>query len=123
MKTFRFRDFPVYKNAIVYYKNILKITKKVEDYSLKDQVKIAGLSIILNIAEGSAVKSDKEFARYLEKSLGSVNEVVACLEVMQEIKVISKNLFIIMLDQSESIAKQLGGFKKALLKQPSVNSQ
>jgi four helix bundle protein len=114
MKTFRFRDFPVYKNAIVYYKNILKIINKVEDYSLKDQIKRAGLSIVLNIAEGSAMKSDKEFARYLEKSLGSVNEVVACLEVMQEIKVISKNLFIIMLDQSESIAKQLGGFKKSL---------
>jgi four helix bundle protein len=115
MKTFRFRDFPVYKNAIVYYKNILKITNKVEDYSLKDQIKRAGLSIILNIAEGSAMKSDKEFARYLEKFLGSINEVVACLEVMKETGIISKNLFLIMLDQSESIAKQLGGFKKSLL--------
>ncbi len=114
MKTFRFRDFPVYKNAIVYYKNILKITNKAEDYSLKDQIKRAGLSIILNIAEGSAMKSDKEFARYLEKSLGSINEVVACFEVMKEIGIISKNLFLIMLDQSESIAKQLGGFKKSL---------
>ena len=48
-------------------KNILKIVSDLSDYSLKDQAKRAALSIILNIAEGSAMKSDKEFARYLEK--------------------------------------------------------
>ena len=98
----------------MYYKNIIKIANKVKDYSFKDQVKRAGLSIILNIAEGSAMRSDKEFARYLEKSLGSTNEVEACLEVMKELEIISRNLFSTMLDQSESIAKQLGGFIKKL---------
>lgn len=114
MKTFRFRDFPVYKSALVYYKNILKIVNDLKDYSLKEQTKRAALSVILNIAEGSAMKSDKEFARYLERSLGSVNEVVACLEVMMEINFINESLFNKMLLQSESVAKQLGGFKKHL---------
>jgi len=114
MKTFRFQDFKVYKSALVFYKNILKIKEKMSDYSLKDQVKRAALSIVLNIAEGSAVKSDKEFACYLEKSLGSVNEVVACLDIMLEMNYISRDLYRTMVTQSENIAKQLGGFKKHL---------
>ncbi|MDD5071621.1 MAG: four helix bundle protein [Patescibacteria group bacterium] len=107
-------DFPVYKASVVYYKNILKIIEKVNDYSLKDQTKRAALSVALNIAEGSAVKSDKEFARYLEKSLGSLNETVACLQIMAEINLISGKIYNIMLEQSENIARQLGGFKKRL---------
>jgi len=86
----------------------------VPDYNLKNQIRRAALSIVLNIAEGSAVKSDKEFARYLEKSLGSVNEVVACFDVMKECGYINKSLFVKMVDQAELIAKQLGGFKKHL---------
>jgi four helix bundle protein len=114
MTTFRFRDFPVYWNGVVFYKNILKVISNLKDYSLRDQTRRAALSVILNIAEGSAMKSDKEFARYLEKSLGSINEVVACLEVMKESGLISRRLFEVMFKQSESIAKQLGGFKKHL---------
>jgi four helix bundle protein len=114
MKTFRFQEFKVYKSSLIFYKNILNIIRNLSDYSLKDQTRRAALSIILNIAEGSAVKSDKEFARYLEKSLGSLNEVVACFDVMKENNCLTNNLYEIMLNQAESIAKQLGGFKKYL---------
>jgi four helix bundle protein len=114
MQTFRFREFKVYKSALIFYQNILKIIAGIPDLYIKDQIRRAALSIILNIAEGSAVKSDKEFARYLEKSLGSVNEVVACLDVMMSIRYINKSLYNTMINQSENIAKQLGGFKKHL---------
>ncbi len=115
MEVFRFFKFPVYKAAVAYYKDIVKITDKINNYNLKDQAKRAALSIVLNIAEGSAVKSDKEFARYLEKSLGSINEVVACLHIMKESEFISDKLYQTMIFQSEIIAKQLGGFRKSLL--------
>jgi four helix bundle protein len=114
MKTFRFLEFKVYKSALIFYRNILKIINKLSDYGLKDQTRRAALSVLLNIAEGSAVKSDKEFARYLEKSLGSINETVACLDIMRDCNYISNSLFLIMINQAELVAKQLGGFKKFL---------
>ncbi|HTW96986.1 MAG TPA: four helix bundle protein [Candidatus Methylomirabilis sp.] len=115
MRTFRFFDFPVYRDAVNFYISLLSILTQLSDFVIKDQAKRAGLSIILNIAEGSAVKSDKEFARYLEKSLGSANEVAACLDVMFRINLISYEVFIEMINKCELISKQLGGFKKSLL--------
>lgn len=115
MKTFRFLDFKVYKESKVFYQNILKSSETLKIYSLKDQIRRASLSIVLNIAEGSARKSDKEFGRFLQLSLGSVNEVVACLDLMKENELISAEDYEGLLNESADIARQLGGFYKKLV--------
>ena len=114
MKTFRFLDFSVYLKAKIVYRRILKVTDQLRDFSLKDQARRAALSIVLNIAEGSAKKSDREFARFLQISLGSVNELYACLDIMKDSKLISECNFKIMEADCEETAKQLGGFCKKL---------
>lgn len=114
MQTFRFLDFPVYKEAKVLYLEIVKLIEKISDFSLRDQIKRAALSIILNIAEGSAKKSDREFAHFLEIAIGSVNEVVACLDVMKERKLLSNEKFLDLSNKFEGVAKQIGGFIKKL---------
>ncbi|MDD5290708.1 MAG: four helix bundle protein [Patescibacteria group bacterium] len=116
MKTFRFFDFPVYEQAKRCYKNILIISIRVQDYSFRDQIKRAALSVILNIAEGSAKKSDKDFAKFLEISVASANEVAACLDIMRDFKKISDKESEVLKEDLESIVKQLGGFIKNLRK-------
>ncbi len=64
MKTFRFFDFKAYKDAKTFHQEILILSKDIKSYSFKDQIERAALSVVLNIAEGSARKSDKEFARF-----------------------------------------------------------
>ena len=90
MRTFRFFDFPVYTQAKGFYKQILVISLRVKDYSFRDQIKRAALSVVLNIAEGSAKKSDKEFAKFLEISIASANEVAACIDLMFDFKRITQ---------------------------------
>ncbi len=114
METFRFLKFKVYIDAKDYFKKILLISERVKNYSFKDQIRRASLSIILNIAEGSAKKSDKEFARFLEISIGSLNEAVACLDIMKELKKIDEKEYKYLIESSEGLAKQLGGFIKKL---------
>jgi len=114
METFRFLQFKVYKDSKEYFKKILIISERVQNYSFKDQIRRAALSIILNIAEGSAKKSDTDFARFLEITIGSLNEVVACVDIMKEMKKISDKEYIEILQESEDLAKQLGGFIKKL---------
>ena len=69
---------------------------------------------MLNIAEGSAKTSDKDFNRYVENALGSANETVAALEVVLNFKIITSSQFDELLMEVESIAKQLGGLSKKL---------
>ena len=114
MKTFRFFDFPVYHQAKRIYKEILEATEDVNDFALKNQIRRAALSIVLNIAEGSAKKSDKEFARFLETSIASANEVVACLDIMIDINLINKEKYQNLFLEMESVVKQLGGFIRKL---------
>ncbi len=83
-------------------------------WELGDQWRRAALSITLNIAEGSAKYSDKDFHRYIENALGSVSECLACVDVAVNQTVISQQRhdeFIVIL---EGIAKQLGGLSKKL---------
>ena len=114
MDTFRFLQFKVYKDAKKYFKIILILSERIKNYSFKDQIRRAALSIILNIAEGSAKKSDIEFARFLEISIGSINEVVACIDIMKELKKVDYNEYNKLMQESAELARQLGGFIKKL---------
>jgi four helix bundle protein len=115
MKTFRFLDFEVYIKAKEFYRSILSTSESLKVYSLKDQIRRAALLIILNIAEGSAKKSDKEFYRFLQVALGSVSEVYACLDIMRDSNFINIEAFKKLTGDCENIAKQLGGFSKKLI--------
>jgi len=46
-----------------------------EKYNLTQQIRRAGLSVKLNIAEGSSRKSESERKRYYEISRGSINRL------------------------------------------------
>ena len=116
MQTFRFLDFKVYKDAKNFYKQVVEITGEFprEHRELADQLRRATLSVCLNIAEGSAKFSDRDFKRYLVNSLGSINECLAGLDIALENGLITITSFQGCRTVAESIAKQLGGMAKKL---------
>jgi four helix bundle protein len=120
MTTFRFLDFQVYKDARTFYWEIVVITKRFprEYWELADQMRRAALSVCLNIAEGSAKRSDKDFNRFLENALGSINEVVAGLDIAFNQRLITLDVFQVHIQTAEEITKQLGGFSKKLKSSP-----
>lgn len=119
MSKFRFFDFKVYQDALLFYREIVLITARFPRpyWELADQMRRSALSVILNIAEGSAKKSDKEFNRYLKNSLGSINECAAGLNVANHEKLILEIQYQKLLSEAENIASQLGGFSKNLSRQ------
>lgn len=116
MNTFRFLEFPVYIASKDFYLSTLSITQPFPKpyWDLGDQLRRAALSISLNIAEGSAKYSDKDFKRYIDNALGSASECVACMDMCQGNKLISKGKYDEAVIKLESIAKQLGGLSKKL---------
>ncbi|MBU0766676.1 four helix bundle protein [Patescibacteria group bacterium] len=117
MSAFRFKQFKVYKDAKEFRRQVSRLVIKLTDkraYDLSAQIRRASLSIVLNIAEGSAKKSDIDFARFLEISSGSVNEVVAGFDVAHDENLISSEDLNLIEDKAREIINQLGGFIKSL---------
>ena len=69
MNTFRFLEFPVYIASKDFYFSTLSLTQQFPRpyWDLGDQLRRAALSISLNIAEGSAKYSDKDFKNKIGK--------------------------------------------------------
>lgn len=116
MKTFRFLDFTVYQDSKKFYKIIISVTEMFNSKhkDLVHQLIRAALSVCLNIAEGSAKKSDKDFNRYIEHSLGSINESVAAIDIAYDNNLITISSYEEIKNLAENIAKQLGGLSKKL---------
>lgn len=119
---FRFRNFPVYREALQFRKEIKEMAKnhfpKEEFYILFPQIVRAADSIVLNIAEGADRGTDLDFARFLNNSLTSLNEVAGCLDLALIDGYIKEDLHENFLKKAEELASQLTAFRKSLLSNP-----
>jgi four helix bundle protein len=127
MKTFRFRDFAIYQDARAFRKLIrtqLQDFPQDEKFRLVDQLYRSSLSIVLNIAEGSAKGTDKDFARFLSMSVASVNEVVAGLDIAMDDGLVTEETMRELESEAERLAKKIGSFIQTLRKsqKPKANS-
>lgn len=82
---FGFYRLDVWKLGMRLVNEIYSITKdkfpSEEKFSLISQVRRASVSVPLNIAEGSIKRTKKDFASFVRIALGSLMEVMTCLEI------------------------------------------
>ena len=64
-----------------------------ERYDLTRQMKRAAYSVPFNIVEGSARDTDKDFAHFLDQSLGSVMELEYCSLLLKDLHFIDSELY------------------------------
>jgi len=117
---FRFLNFPIYKEVKVFNKNIYKLSfsfPRSEQFELASQLRRASSSILLNIAEGSAKKSDAEFNRFILIANGSTTEIVAILDIALDQAYITREQYQVFIENCENISRQLYGFSRRLTKQ------
>lgn len=87
-----------------------------KDFGLRDQIRRAGVSIMLNIAEGFARKSNREFFQFLVIAHGSAAEVQAALYVALDQKYISQEHFENLYKMADETSKTIMGFANYLRK-------
>jgi len=117
--TLSFENFPIYKKAISFTVKIFKILENEnlhKEFSLKDQLKRATLSISNNIAEGSEYGSNKQFIRFLWIAKGSCAEVRSMLFVLHSLEKIDSEIFNTLNDECLEITKEIYHFIKYLEK-------
>ncbi len=105
-----FRDYEVWKRAIQFIKRIYLFTDTLpnkERFNIISQIESAAVSITSNIAEGSARSSEKDFARFIEFSLGSAFETENLLIIAKEVGYIDEAYFISMIEELAIIQKML----------------
>ncbi len=97
MATFRkFEEIQAWQKAREITKKIYFLSNKdnfVKDFSLRDQMKRASVSIMANIAEGPGRRTTTEFANFLNIARGSAIELQSHLYVALDLEYINQNEF------------------------------
>lgn len=114
MKIEKFEDINSWQKAkelsIRTYRNF----SKNRDFSFRDQIQRAVISIMNNIAEGFERSGNKEFKYFLFVAKGSCAEYRSMLYVAHELGYISKKEFDEMRDSALEISRLISGLIKTL---------
>jgi len=93
---------------------IYMVFKKCRDFSFKNQLERASVSIMNNIAEGFERRTNKELTNFLYIAKGSAGEVRSMLDLGLELEYVAKKDFDKMYNLTLEISKLLSGFIKSL---------
>lgn len=110
-----FKDLEVWKEGRTLVKDIYLLTESLpndEKFGLTSQIKRCVISIPANIAEGCAKDSQKDFARYLQISLGSCFELESHLILSQDLKIINIEKTVICLENIQRLQRRISSLLK-----------
>ncbi len=114
MKIDKFEDIIAWQKAGVLTMEIFNMFRNNRDYSFKDQIQRAVISIMNNIAEGFERRTDKEFRNFLYIAKGSCGEVRSMLYVAIKLNYVSAEQFQRFYKLSTEISKMISGLIKTL---------
>lgn len=108
-----FEELNVWKKSRALCKLVYEVTKGdlfAKDYSLKDQVRRAAVSISSNIAEGFERGGNKEFIQFLYIAKGSCAELRSQMYLAMDLGYISEDNFLKIKKETTDIGKMIHGF-------------
>ncbi|MDD8019475.1 MAG: four helix bundle protein [Bacteroidota bacterium] len=111
----KFQDLIVYQKSLTFTKTVRETTfrfPKEELFGLSSQFKRAADSITLNIAEGAGNSSDKEFVRFLDFSIRSAFECLACVDIALANKFVEKDMHDTLYNQINELIAMMYGLQK-----------
>lgn len=113
-KITKLEDIEAWQDARFLAKSIYKITESWKDFSLKDQMRRAAISIMANIAEGYARSGNREFVQFMFISKASASELQSHLYLSLDLSYISQENFKAVYEQLDKVQRKLSSFIKVL---------
>lgn len=114
MKIEKFEDIIAWQKAKELTLKWYEVLHNSRDYSFRDQVLRASVSIMNNIAEGFERRGDKELRKFLFIAKGSSGEVRSMSYLALDLGYINKVQFNNLYSLTFEISKMLSGFIKTL---------
>lgn len=106
----RFEDLEIWQLARELLKLIYDDFRDCKDFTFKNQINAAGLSIMNNIAEGFSRNSDKEFKQFLNISKGSDGEVKSMYYVAEDQKYVTSLTAVDRRDRADLLLSKITNF-------------
>jgi len=106
----RFEDLEIWQLSRELLNLIYNDFRKCKDYTLKNQILAAGLSIMNNIAEGFSRDGDKEFKQFLNISKGSDGEVKSMYYVAEDQKYVTNEVAIDRRNRTDVLMVKITNF-------------
>lgn len=103
----KFEDLEVWQEAMRLATDIYDLLKECREYSLRDQIQRAAVSVPSNIAEGFERQTNKEYIQYLFISKGSAGELRTQVYVVIELRLFEKNIGMELIDRCKKVSSML----------------
>ena len=106
---FDFEKLSVYSKAKEFNRQIQRDILSIDslEKNIKDQLRRASLSIVLNIAESTSRFSDADKRNFYVIARGSLIECIAILDLLKDDLKISKELYLELYNKGEELSKIL----------------
>lgn len=117
MVKFRFQDLKIWQLSIEIADELFDIADDLEKRKLfrfAEQLRVSGLSMSNNIAEGSGSSSKKEFQQFLNFARRSVFENANILIVLNRRNLVPTIKMNQLFERLEVLSRQISSFKKTL---------
>src|SRR3989344_8308939 len=105
-----YKKIDIYHLSYTFVLDLYKITKGFpanEQNNITSQIRRAAVSIPLNIVEGSAKASNKEFIHYLNTAYGSAKEVEVLLQLSRDFNYLSDDGFTFLSNRLDELNAKL----------------
>lgn len=109
-----FEDLEVWKRACRQALDMYETLKETKDYSLKNQMEKAAVSVPSNIAEGQERDSARDFQRFLRIAKGSNGELITQIYLATKLELISTEKSNELINESKQISRMLQGLINSL---------
>lgn len=112
----KFEDIIAWQKAQDLAVDVYETFRDIKDFSFRDQICRAAVSISNNVAEGFDRSSDADFSRFLYFSIASCSEVKSMVYLAKRLNYISEERRDELLSQSQEISKILRGLIRSINK-------
>jgi len=110
----KFEDLEIWQESRRLNRIIYASLEDCRDYSFRDQMRRAALSVMNNISEGFERRTPKDFAHFLDLAKGSAGEVRSMTYAAEDTKILRNDLTIGLRADYETLSKRIAAFQKHL---------
>ncbi|MDR0295959.1 MAG: four helix bundle protein [Prevotellaceae bacterium] len=103
-----FEDLEIWKLSMQQAAEVYKNFKDCKDFSFKDQIQRAAVSVASNIAEGFERNTNKEFIQFLYIAKGSNGELITQLYLAVTFKYIDTKKGKELIEKSKTLSAKIG---------------